>query len=62
MDKRNYKAITARIIDTAGDKLNDWECGFMESIQEQMESGRELSQPQKDKILSINGKLLGRGW
>lgn len=53
-----YDRIVDNIATLASDKLNDWECGFIESMQGKIANGINLSEKEQDKIRSIQNKYL----
>lgn len=48
-----YKNWVDTILDEASDELTDWEINFIESINNQLVSGRTLSQKQADIVERI---------
>jgi len=44
-----------------GEKLSDWECGFVDSLRRQIEDGRRPSQKQIDTLDSIWERATKRG-
>ena len=57
----NYKFIVNRIVETAQDKLNDWELEFISSVYEwYILKDKKISQKQKDIIIKINRRIMGR--
>ena len=59
--EKDYKAIITRIVKTYQDQLTDWEIEFIASVYDQHVLGeRGLSEKQKDVIIKINAKMLGR--
>ena len=59
--EKDYKAIITRIVKTYQDQLTDWEIEFISSVYDQHILGeRGLSEKQKDVIIKINAKMLGR--
>jgi len=59
--EKNYKAIIERIVDRYQDELSTWELEFISSVyQWHILDNKFLSDKQKDTILKINGKMLGR--
>ena len=44
------------IMEVASDICNEWECNFLESVQEQLQNGRELSSKQLDTLERIYQK------
>ena len=60
MDK-NFKSIIERIVELYQEKLNDWEIEFISSVYDwHVLKNNKLSEKQKEIILKINGKMLGR--
>ena len=51
-----YHAWIEVIVDEAMDELNSWETGFIESISNQLDSGKSLSQAQANKLEDIYTK------
>jgi len=57
----NYKFIVNRIVKTAQDKLTDWELEFISSVYEwYILKDKIISQKQKDIIIKINRRIMGR--
>lgn len=48
----DYKKIVSKIWDGYGDKLNDWETGFIDN----MVNRKSFSTTEEEKILEINRK------
>ena len=48
-----YKTWVDAIIDEAQDKLNDWESNFVDSIENQIDNNRNLSQKQAEILERI---------
>lgn len=48
-----YKDWAETIIDEASDKLNSWETTFVNSLYERLQSGRNLSEAQANKLEHI---------
>jgi hypothetical protein len=48
-----YKSWIQSILDEASDSLNDWESNFISNIDNQLTSGRILTQSQAEKLESI---------
>ena len=46
--KLNYKGIIENITDLASDHVDDWESGFIDSVENQLLEERELTKKQKD--------------
>jgi hypothetical protein len=42
-------------LEDKGDKVNEWEQGFLEDISKQLSEGRDLSTKQMDKLTDIIG-------
>jgi hypothetical protein len=53
--------ILVEAIKNAEYDLNDWEMGFMSSIEEQVDKGRHLSKKQGDLLQAIYRKTQGGG-
>ncbi len=51
-----YQSWLEAIFDEASDNLNDWENSFIDSISNQLISGRNLTQPQAEKLEQIYTK------
>lgn len=61
MKEKNYTAIIKRIAKRSMDKLSPWEDDFISDMYEKhVLSGWALTDPEKAKVLEINGKVLGR--
>ena len=61
MNELNYESIIERIINCHYEQLNAWEQGFMDNIFDNVFSKKNtLTQKQREKILDINSKILGR--
>ncbi len=61
MTEYNFTAIIKRIVNQHQEMLNDWEVEFIASVYDwHVLKYRALSDKQKDIILKINGKCLGR--
>jgi len=54
----NYERIVDNIVTLASDKLNDWECGFIENMQRKIANEINLSEKEQDKIRGIQNKYL----
>jgi len=61
----NYQGIIDNIIDLAGDKMNDWEIGFVDSLFNKLYDSKleiktryELTKKQKECLLKIQDKYL----
>lgn len=48
-----YKAWVDAIINEASDELNDWETNFVNDMQERLDSGRNLTEGQANKLEQI---------
>ena len=60
--EKNYRHIIERIVEFYQEKLNDWEVEFISSVYDwHIIRQKKLSYRQKEIILKINGKMLGRG-
>jgi hypothetical protein len=55
--ERNYKGIVERIVDLHSDKLNTWECDFINSVYG-LSDYNLLSDRQKSKIVEIHRKYV----
>ena len=53
LDIETYKLWAQAITDECFEELNEWEQGFITSIQEQLNQGRNLSERQAFKLESI---------
>lgn len=61
MTDKNFKSIIERIVKLYQEKLNDWEIEFISSVYDwHILKDKKLSDKQKEIILKINGKMLGR--
>jgi hypothetical protein len=59
--KLNYGAIIERIVNTAQERLTDWELDFISSVYEwHILNGKKLSEKQQEMIIKINRRLMGR--
>ena len=62
---KDYKnALQCQLVDDCKkrtDRLSDWENGFIESIEEQMLKGLELSKKQDDRLSIVWEKATERG-
>lgn len=59
-DKKRYLEMIQDIRNAAGtygaDSLSEWEEGFIDSVEEQLASGRSLSEKQREKLEGIGDK------
>ena len=61
MTDKNYKSIIERIVKLYQEKLNDWEIEFISSVYDwHILKDKKLSDKQKEIILKINAKMMGR--
>ena len=54
----NYKGIVDNITALASGNLNNWECGFIESMQRKIANNINLSETEQNKIRDIQNKYL----
>lgn len=51
--RRNEEARLLSELADVADKLNDWESQFVESLSNQLDNGRTLSERQRDKLIEV---------
>lgn len=57
----NYKKIIQRLVETSQEKLTPWELDFISSVYSNyVLNGYDLSDRQKEFVIRINSKSLGR--
>jgi len=61
MTDRTEQAQLIEDCETREERLSDWERGFIDSLKQQLEAGRNLSQKQADRLDEIWTSVTARG-